>query len=99
MYTRNMKMEQKWQRRVQNSDYASQNNSQESASSGGIDPLLKRQLEDLRDSNNPETKTKESIKAKMAAGKKLSSAEMKYLQEKDPATYQKAKELEMTRKK
>ena len=99
MYTKNMKMEQKWQRRVQNSDYASQNNSQESASSGGIDPLLKRQLEDLRDSNNPETKTKESIKAKMAAGKKLSSAEMKYLQEKDPATYQKAKELEMTRKK
>lgn len=98
LYTRNMKMEQKWQRRVQNSDYASKNNSQE-ASSSGIDPHLKRQLEELRDSNNSETKTKDAIKAKMVAGKKLSSAEMKYLQEKDPATYQKAKELEMTRKK
>lgn len=100
MYTRNMKMEQKWQRRVQNSDYTSKNSGRESASSaGGIDPHLKRQLEDLRDSNNSETKTKETIKAKMVAGKKLSSAEMKYLQEKDPATYRKAKELEMTRKK
>lgn len=99
MYTRNMKMEQKWQRRVQNSDYTSKNGGQESASAPGLDPHLKRQLEDLRDSNNSETKTKEAIKAKMVAGKKLSSAEMKYLQEKDPATYQKAKELEMTRKK
>lgn len=99
MYTRNMKMEQKWQRRVQNSDYASKSSDRESTSSGGIDPHLKRQLEDLRDSNNSETKTKETIKAKMVAGKKLSSAEMKYLQEKDPATYRKAKELEMTRKK
>ena len=92
-------MEQKWQRRVQNSDYISKNGSQASASSSGIDPHLQRQLEELRDSNNSETKTKEAIKAKMVAGKKLSSAEMKYLQEKDPATYQKAKELEMTRKK
>ena len=99
MYTKNMKMEQKWQRRVQNSDYISKNGSQASASSSGIDPHLQRQLEELRDSNNSETKTKEAIKAKMVAGKKLSSAEMKYLQEKDPATYQKAKELEMTRKK
>lgn len=99
MYTRNMKMEQKWQRRVQNRDYSSKNGSQEASSSSGIDPHLQRQLEDLRDSNNSETKTKEAIKAKMVAGKKLSSAEMKYLQEKDPATYQKAKELEMTRKK
>ena len=92
-------MEQKWQRRVQNRDYSSKNGSQETSSSSGIDPHLQRQLEDLRDSNNSETKTKEAIKAKMVAGKKLSSAEMKYLQEKDPATYQKAKELEMTRKK
>lgn len=99
MYTRNIKMEQKWQRRVQNSDYASKDANKESVSSSGIDPHLKQQLEELRDSNNSETKTKEAIKAKMIAGKKLSSAEMKYLQEKDPATYQKAKELETTRKK
>lgn len=99
MYTKNMKMEQKWQRRVQNSDYASKSGGQETASQTGIDPHLQRQLEELRDSNNSETKTKEAIKAKMVAGKKLSSAEMKYLQEKDPATYRKAKELEMTRKK
>lgn len=99
MYTRNMKMEQKWQRRVQSSDYASKNGGQESSSASGLDPQLKRQLEELRDSNNSETKTKETIKAKMVAGKKLTSAEMKYLQEKDPATYKKAKELEMTRKK
>lgn len=99
MYTRNMKMEQKWQRRVQNSDYASKNGGQESSSVSGLDPQLKRQLEELRDSNNSETKTKEAIKAKMVAGKKLTSAEMKYLQEKDPATYKKAKELETTRKK
>ena len=96
MYTRNMKMEQKWQKRIQEKDYTSKDNG---SSSSGIDPALQRQLEDLRDGNNSDAKTKEAITAKMRAGKKLSSAEMKYLQEKDPATYQKAKELEMTRQK
>lgn len=89
MHLKNIGMQQKWQKKMQEGAFSSK----EKTSTDSEEERLLRIMEEQKPDQ-----TMQSIHTKLAAGKKLTSAEMKYLQENDPVTYQKAKELDMTRK-
>ncbi len=101
-YTQNMEMKMKWQKR-QTEDLASREitskTSKSSESSGdGQDSAVRRQLEDIRESQKDNSaQMAAQIDMKLMAGKRLSAKEMEYLKEHDPETYKKAKAVEMER--
>lgn len=95
-YTRNMKMQMKWKQRQVSGDYISKSDSKNTSS---VEMLLKEQQEKAADlmKQNTSSVSRQQIDAKMRSGKLLSAAEMEYLKENDPKTYQKAREIEMER--
>lgn len=99
-YTRNMKMQMKWNERKSSGDYTSKGVSKNSSENTSVvEKMLREQQEkaaELR-KENASSVSKQQIDAKMRAGKRLSAAEMDYLKEHDPQTYQKAKAIEMER--
>lgn len=90
-YTKNMEMKMKWQKKQSNKDYSADG-------STTIKDSVQRQLEDIRESQKDGSKQMAAqIELKMTSGKRLTAAEMEYLKENDPQTYQKAKAIEMER--
>lgn len=100
-YTRNMKMQMKWKQRQTSGDYVSKGYADKSRSEqdSGVERLLREQQEEAADllKQNTSSVSRQQIDAKMRSGKKLTSAEMEYLKENDPQTYQKARQIEMER--
>ncbi|MCI8535664.1 MAG: hypothetical protein HFG68_08820 [Hungatella sp.] len=90
-YTKNMEMKMKWQKKQSSKDYSADG-------STTIKDSVQRQLEDIRESQKDGSKQMSAqIELKMTSGKRLTAAEMEYLKENDPQTYQKAKAIEMER--
>ena len=95
-YTQNMKMQMKWKERQSSGNYVSKSG-RETVSDA--EKLLRERQEKAADlfKQNTSPAPREQIDAKMRSGKRLSAAEMEYLKEHDPQTYQKAREIEMER--
>lgn len=94
-YTKNMKMQMKWKERQASGDYTSKSDSGDSA----VQRLLREQQEKAAEQLKQGTSSvsRQQIDVKMRSGKRLTAAEMDYLKEHDPQTYQKAKQIEMER--
>ena len=91
-YTKNMEMQIKWQRKKANNDFTAD------GSTKLKDPVA-QQAEEIRMSQaDGSSKLSSQIRAKLAAGKKLTREEMEYLQKNDPQTYQKATAIEEEQK-
>ena len=101
-YAKNMKMQMKWEQRRTNGDYSHDNTTsfarqlqQEAAGiSGGLG--VNGIGEPTGGSSHQSIMS--GIRAKLNAGKKLSSSELSYLKKNDPETYQHVKAMEAERK-
>lgn len=101
-YAKNMKMQMKWEQRRANGDYSHDSQSvlvrqiQEDASglAGGIG--VNGIGEPTGGSSHQSIMS--GIRAKLNAGKRLSSSELQYLKKNDPETYQHVKAMEAERK-
>lgn len=101
-YAKNMKMQMKWEQRRANGDYSHNSQSvlvrqiQEDASglTGGIG--VNGIGEPTGGSSHQSIMS--GIRAKLNAGKRLSSSELQYLKKNDPETYQHVKAMEAERK-
>ena len=85
-----MKLQNRWETKQEKGKYTEKSSLEEK------DPLI-RQLDEMR-KQRQENSPKETIRTKMSIGKKLTREEMEYLKREDPATYQKAKEIQDTQK-
>ncbi len=85
-YTNMMKLQMKWENKKDSGACTKKADEQ-------TDPTT-RMLDELKEQNENRDYSMEAIRNKLASGKKLTSEELKYLQEKDPAAYQKAKEIQ-----
>lgn len=96
-YTKTMKMQMKWKERQTSGDYTSKKSA--SGQTSAAEKLLREQQEQAAElmEQNTSSVSRQQIDAKMRSGKRLSAAEMEYLKEHDPQTYQKAKQIEMER--
>ncbi len=96
-YTKNMKMQMKWKQKQSSGNYTNQATAlkKETVSKEQPKSAEEAMLESLQTDSS--TSMMQQIRAKMAAGKRLSAKEMDFLKENDPQTYQKAKEIEMER--
>lgn len=101
-YTKNMKMQMKWEQRRANGDYSHDNTTsfakqlQKEASgiSGGIGV---NGIGEATGGSSHES-IMSGIRAKLNAGRRLSSSELQYLKKNDPETYQHVKAMEAERK-
>ena len=87
----------KWQQRKSSGDYLTKGYSgtKESQKDQELQDPQSRLLESIKPDES--ASMRQQISTKMMAGKRLSSAEMEYLKENDPQTYQKARTIEMER--
>lgn len=87
----------KWQQRKSSGDYLTKGYSgtKESQKDQELQDPQSRLLESMKPDES--ASMRQQISTKMMAGKRLSSAEMEYLKENDPQTYQKARTIEMER--
>lgn len=92
-----MKLQMKWQQRKSSGDYLTKGYSgtKESQKDQELQDPQSRLLESMKPDES--ASMRQQISTKMMAGKRLSSAEMEYLKENDPQTYQKARTIEMER--
>lgn len=95
--TQTMKLQMKWQQRKSSGDYLTKGYSgtKESQKDQELQDPQSRLLESMKPDES--ASIRQQISTKMMAGKRLSSAEMEYLKENDPQTYQKARTIEMER--
>ena len=95
--TQTMKLQMKWQQRKSSGDYLTKGYSgtKESQKDQELQDPQSRLLESMKPDES--ASMIQQISTKMMAGKRLSSAEMEYLKENDPQTYQKARTIEMER--
>ena len=93
--TQTMKLQMKWQQRKSSGDYLTKGYSgtKESQKDQELQDPQSRLLESMKPDES--ASMRQQISTKMMAGKRLSSAEMEYLKENDPQTYQKARTIEM----
>ena len=99
-YTKTMKMQMKWQQRQSSGDYTSKTTSgNTSDGTSAVDRILREQQEKAaeRMKQSASSVSREQIDTKLRSGKKLSAAEMEYLKEHDPQTYEKARKIQMER--
>jgi len=90
-YTKNMDMKMKWQKKQTSGDYTADGKTSLSSS-------VQDQLNSIRESHKDgSSQMAGQIELKLMSGKRLTAAEMDYLKEHDPQTYQKAKAIEMER--
>ena len=85
-YTNMMKLQMKWENKKDSGTYTEKSDEQK-------DPTT-RMLDELKEQNENRDYSMEAIRNKLVSGKKLTFEELKYLEEKDPAAYQKAKEIQ-----
>lgn len=95
-FTKNMKMQMKWQQRRTSGNYTA-GDPDAKTSSESLRTDRPADAADLLKTLNTSSVSREQIDAKMRSGKRLSAAEMNYLKENDPQTYQKARAIEMER--
>lgn len=93
-YMNSLKLETKWNQKKKTGDLGSQSKKSELEIKN---EQFKAQYYSQRE-NNPEDETLKTINNKIAAGTKLSPTEMRYLQSKNPALYQKLKSDEQQEK-
>ena len=95
--TQTMKLQMKWQQRKSSGDYLTKGYSgtKESQKDQELQDPQSRLLESMKPDES--ASMRQQISTKMMAGKRLSSAEMEYLKENNPQTYQKARTIEMER--
>lgn len=93
-YMKSMKLQTKWNQKKSTGDFSK--DECKSSLQRKNEMFKKSYMEQQK--NNESDKTLTSIHAKIAAGTKLTTEEMRYLQVKDPTSYQKVKRLEMEKK-
>ena len=90
-----MELKMKWQKKQ--TEKAVQD-TQKAGSEDGGDSTVRRQLEEIRESQKDNSaQMAAQIDMKLMSGKRLTAQEMEYLKEHDPETYKKAKAVEMER--
>ncbi len=93
-YANSMKMQMKWEQKQSKSDYTA-----DGATS--ISEKLRKEASGIgspASGNRSDAAIMGGIRAKLTAGKRLSSAELDYLKKNDPETYRHVKAMEMERK-
>lgn len=93
-YTRNMKMSANWNFRKSTGSYIQKGSATALPRDNPLYSEFERyreQLAQMREQNDPD---RVALYAKLESGKKLSPEELEYLQNNDPAAYQKYKEIE-----
>ncbi len=89
-YAKTMKRKYDWNKKKKENDFQSQSKKTELERKNDIFKASYRRQQE----NNENDKTLQSIRSKINAGANLTLSEMRYLQQKDPALYQKIKNLE-----
>ena len=101
-YTKNMKMQMRWEQRRSNGDYTRDNHSsfarQIQQEAGGISGGFGVNAIGESTGGSSDASIMSGIRAKLNAGKRLSSSELEYLKKNDPETYQHVKAMEAERK-
>lgn len=92
-YANNMKMQMKWEQKRAKGDYSADGTT-------SITDQLRKEASGIGTAANRRSSqtVMNGIRAKLNAGKRLSSSELEYLKENDPETYQHVKTMEMERK-
>lgn len=90
-YTKSMKMQMKWEQKQSKSDYSSDGTT-------SIAEQLRKEASGIGTVRRSDAAVMNGIRAKLNAGKRLSSSELEYLKKNDPETYQHVKSMEMERK-
>ena len=96
-YTQNMKMQMKWRQRQSSGNYKAGDPVNKASSSESLRDESSADATSLLKTLDTSNVSRAQIDAKMRSGKRLSAAEMEYLKENDPQTYQKAREIQMER--
>lgn len=101
-YAKNMKMQMKWEQRRTNGDYSHDNTTsfarQLQKEAAGINGGIGVNVIGEATSDSSHQSIMSGIRAKLNAGKRLSSSELQYLKKNDPETYQHVKAMEAERK-
>lgn len=101
-YAKSMKMQMKWEQRRSNGDYSHDNTAsfaqQLQQEAGGISGGIGVSGIGEATSGSSHQSIMSGIRAKLNAGKRLSSSELQYLKKNDPETYQHVKAMEAERK-
>ena len=93
VYTRNMEMQMKWQKKQDSSDFTAD------GSMKLDNDLTRRQAEEIRQSRaDGSDQLSKQIDLKLNSGQKLTAEEMDYLRKHDPQTYQRVKSIESEQK-
>lgn len=101
-YAKNMKMQMKWEQRRANGDYSHDNNLAlvqkiKEDASGLVGGMGVNNIGEPTGGSSHQS-IMSGIRAKLNAGKRLSSSELEYLKKNDPETYQHVKAMEAERK-
>lgn len=93
VYTRNMEMQMKWQKKQDTSDFTAD------GSMKLDNDLTRRQAEEIRQSRaDGSDQLSKQIDLKLNSGQKLTAEEMDYLRKHDPQAYQRVKSIETEQK-
>lgn len=93
VYTRNMEMQMKWQKKQDTSDFTAD------GSMKLDNDLTRRQAEEIRQSRaDGSDQLSKQIDLKLNSGQKLTAEEMDYLRKHDPQAYQRVKSIEAEQK-
>lgn len=92
---KNMGLEWKWNQKKDSNDFTSKG---KGTLNDWLEEKIAKEKEEAAQLHQKRDKTMDTIQAKLYSGQKLTAEEKKYLQEKDPKTYQKMKANEMEQK-
>lgn len=94
-HVKNMGLEWKWTQKKESNDFTSKG---KASINDWLEAKIAQEKEEAARLHQKRDKTMDTIQAKIYSGKKLTAEEKKYLQEKDPKTYEKVKANEMEQK-
>lgn len=94
-HVKNMGLEWKWNQKKESNDFTSKG---KASINDWLEAKIAQEKEEAARLHQKRDKTMDTIQAKIYSGKKLTAEEKKYLQEKDPKTYEKVKANEMEQK-
>ncbi|NBI62263.1 hypothetical protein D3Z38_04130 [Clostridiales bacterium] len=94
-HVKNMGLEWKWNQKKESNDFTSKG---KASINDWLEAKIAQEKEEAARLHQKRDKTMDTIQAKIYSGKKLTAEEKKYLQEKDPKTYEKLKANEIEQK-
>lgn len=94
-HVKNMGLEWKWNQKKDSNDFTSKG---KDSINDWLEAKIAQEKEEAARLHQKRDKTMDTIQAKIYSGKKLTAEEKRYLQEKDPKTYEKVKANEMEQK-